>query len=131
LLYEGTCEISKSLKSNGVENFNGRECTICLVSSGSLIGEEILAEENSEYEYTVKVVTSKCKALAIDKEIFKTRFPELVNNGVKKFFKVKHSQNLAILARKQENLKNLMPIIDFAKPAKLIDAKINGLALPI
>ena len=108
LLYEGVCQIVKTVK--GQEKDQGLKKTysstddvvICIIKPGVFVGEEILFNEESKYEYTVKAATNNVKLLAIRAQTFEECMPKMAYGSLEAIFENKKQKNLEIMNAKIE-----------------------------
>ena len=132
LLFDGLCEVLQDIKvpepiiptssSNLLDtakkevlglsrdygwNTKLMKILICEVKSGVFIGEEILFNDTSEYEYSVKASSTQVRLLGIEKETFLEIMPEKVQNALRKLYKQKKEHNAEILAAKVKMQMNI------------------------
>jgi len=121
ILYEGKCELLKEYDSRTNSIPTDRSISlptsrICIIEPGVFIGEEILFNKTNLYEYTAKVISSEAKVLAIDKNIFKTKFPHSVLYGLHKLFLNKTQQNHTIQTKKIETIASMPSVHQALSP---------------
>lgn len=109
VLYEGVCNVYKKLPSNNINIIGDQQkddgVLICQISPGSFIGEEVIFNKMSKYEYTVRAASSKVVALEIDRAKFAVRFPNYVLLGVNELYqtKINHYKNISIERAKMKS----------------------------
>jgi len=112
LLYEGECELLKEVTydnsnvkfaSSAIKNLYGlsktsrEEFILCNISSGSFFGLEILFNEHSEYELTLKTVSKNCTFLVFNKSKMFMRCPHEVFYDLKKIYLQYQNKNHNLL----------------------------------
>ena len=114
MLYEGTCKVLKSVNGPVKDqafrkpySSSNNEVVICVIKPGVFIGEEVMFNQNGEYEYTVKAASSRVKVLAIESLSFKDAMPKLAYSGLESLNMNKKQKNMQIMNYKVEFSKGL------------------------
>ena len=112
VLYNGSCQIFKKVKINDTARMshvledckgiyslrltNTEEVNICIVGNGAILGEEILFNEDSRFEYNVRVTSASAVLLVFDRQKF-LKFPQHVLLAMSKMYNMKKQHNMKIL----------------------------------
>ena len=128
MLYEGTCEIIKTLKideaSSKKEFFASieqlvrvrpvysEELSVCTLEKGAFVGEEVILNESNVYHYSVRVTSASATILTVSKEMFSTRFTRLTQSHVKHMYHEKKKKNTNLI---NYLIKNKYPTMEISK----------------
>lgn len=113
LLFEGSCEIIKNIKleeSGGpidnqadlqrlLRNGQGQvqQIPVCNIQKGVFLGEEILYDSRTSYNFSVRVSSAFAKIFAINKDHFCHKFPIAAQNEVQRVYSSKVTNYAGII----------------------------------
>ena len=116
VLFEGNCSVYKTfhVQEDGSKLLRSTQnlrqmIPISIVEKGAFIGEEILFNSESKFEYNVKVTSPTAKFFSINKAAFLKKFPRDTIHLLKNLHEKKRQRNLntvqAVLATKYNTAK--------------------------
>lgn len=112
-LYEGKCEVQKKMKEMPADGGSPKLATqktapICLVETGTFLGEELLFKPLLGYDYTIKVTSAKAIFFKFEVKKFRHNFDKEILDGIKERYEGKSKKHQEIFENvsKQINKRN-------------------------
>lgn len=140
MMFDGTCEILKNVRVDESLNLTNTlvsvkqllrvspmyndPVSVCHVSKGALVGDEIIFGSQESYNCSVRVTSGTALVFCLQKDIFISKFPKAVQNELSNLFIAKCQHYLSNL---QKCLLKKYPQMDIA-PALMNNAGKNSFA---